>query len=64
MNYNLFDFGATGKKVLIAKKDVEQKKVSKDLQIKDLKLKVLELYTKILQANEENKNKSRNLKSL
>lgn len=58
LQYNLFDFGALGKKVLIAKKDVEQKKVAVDLQLKDLKLKVLDLYTKTLQYNDEIKTKS------
>lgn len=62
LTYNLFDFGALNKKVLIAKKDVEQKKVTLDLQAKDLKLKVLELYTKTLQTNEEIKTKSEVLK--
>ena len=62
MNYNLFDFGATGKKVLIAKKDVAQKRIACDLQKKELKLKVLELYTKILQANEGLKTQAEILK--
>lgn len=62
LSYNLFDFGAISKKVLIAKKDVEQKKVMVDLQIKDLKLKVLDLYTKILQYNGEIKTKAEILK--
>lgn len=58
LQYNLFDFGAIGKKVLIAKKDVDQKKVMVDLQLKDLKLKILDLYTKTLQYNDEIKTKS------
>lgn len=62
LSYNLFDFGAIGKKVLIAKKDVEQKKVMVDLQLKDLKLKILDLYTKTLQYNDEIKTKSEVLK--
>lgn len=62
LSYNLFDFGAIGKKVLIAKKDVDQKKVMVDLQMKDLKLKVLDLYTKTLQYNDEIKTKSEVLK--
>lgn len=62
ISYNLFDFGAIGKKVLIAKKDVEQKKVMVDLQIKDLKLKILDLYTKTLQYSDEMKTKSEILK--
>lgn len=62
LSYNLLDFGAIGKKVLIAKKDVEQKKVMVDLQVKDLKLKVLDLYTKTLQYSDEIKTKSEILK--
>lgn len=62
LSYNLFDFGAIGKKVLIAKKDVDQKKVMLDMQAKDLKLKVLDLYTKTLQYNDEIKAKSEVLK--
>lgn len=62
LSYNLFDFGAIGKKVLIAKKDVDQKKVMLDLQKKDLKLKVLDLYTKTLQSSDEIKTKSEVLK--
>lgn len=58
MQYNLFDFGAINKKVLMAKKDVESKKVSYDIQIKDLKLKILDLYTKTLEANNEIRTKS------
>jgi outer membrane protein TolC len=62
LSYNLFDFGAINKKVLIAKKDVEQKRVMVDLQVKDLKLKVLDAYTKTLQATDEIKTKSEILK--
>lgn len=62
MQYNLFDFGAINKKVLMAKKDVESKKVAYDIQIKDLKLKILDLYTKTLEANSEIKTKSEVLK--
>lgn len=62
LQYNLFDFGARGKKILIAKKDVDQKQIALDLQLKDLKLKVLDLYTKTLQYNEEIKTKTEILK--
>lgn len=62
LSYNLFDFGAVGKKILIAKKDVDQKAVMLDLRLKDLKLKVLETYTKILQYNDEIKTKTEILK--
>lgn len=62
LSYNLFDFGAINKKILIAKKDVDQKKVMVDLQVKDLKLKILDLYTKTLQYNDEIKTKSEILK--
>lgn len=62
LSYNLFDFGAINKKVLMAKKDVDQKKVMVDLQLKDLKLKILDLYTKTLQYNDEIKTKTEVLK--
>lgn len=62
LSYNLFDFGAINKKVLMAKKDVDQKKIMVDLQLKDLKLKVLDSYTKTLQYNDEIKTKSDILK--
>lgn len=60
--YNLFDFGATGKKILIAKKNVEQQSISHELQVKDLKLKILDLYTKTWQYNNELKAKDQILK--
>lgn len=53
LQYNLFDFGVTGKKVKIAKQELAQKKIVYDIQLKDLKLKVLDLYTKALQYNNE-----------
>ena len=53
LQYNLLDFGVTGRKVHIAISDLEQKKVSYDIQVKELKLKILELYTKILQCSNE-----------
>jgi len=62
LSYNLFDFGAINKKVLMAKTDVEQKKIMVNLQLKDLKLKILDLYTKTLQYNDEIKTKSEVLK--
>lgn len=62
LSYNLFDFGVTGKKIHIAKKELEQKKVSYDLQLKDLKLNVLDTYTKILQSHNEIKVKTEVLK--
>jgi outer membrane protein TolC len=62
LSYNLFDFGATGKKVFIAKKDIEQKKMMYDIQFKDLNLKLIELYTKTLIYNNEIKSKSKMLK--
>lgn len=62
IQYNLFDFGAISKKVLIARKDIDQKKVMLDLQKKDLKLKVLDAYTKTLQSSEEIKTKAEVLK--
>jgi outer membrane protein TolC len=53
LQYNLLDFGVTGRKVHIAISDLEQKKISYDIQVKELKLKILELYTRILQCNSE-----------
>jgi len=47
-SYNLFDFGSTGKKVFIAKKDVDVKTMVHIRQIRDIKIKVLNLYTDIL----------------
>lgn len=58
LQYNLFDFGARGKKILISEKDLAQKEVMYDLQLKDLKLKILSLYTKSLQYSEDLKLKS------
>ena len=53
LSYNIFDFGIQGKKVDIAKKELEQKKISYEIQLKDLKLKVLDLYTKTQQYTKE-----------
>lgn len=60
--YNLYDFGATKQKVVIGKKDVEQKEVVYDIRLKDLKLKILDLYTKVLICNKEIDSKTRILK--
>lgn len=62
MMYNLFDFGATRKKIQIAQKTVDQKSIERDIQLKDLKLKILDLYTKIWQYNNESKAKEDILK--
>lgn len=62
LQYNLFDFGATGKRVQIAKKEVEQKKIAYDIQLKQLKLKILDCYTKLLTYNNEIKAKQEVLK--
>lgn len=53
LSYNLFDFGVTGKKIHIAKKEIEQKEISYEIQLKELKLKVLDLYSKAQQHNQE-----------
>ncbi len=53
LSYNIFDFGIQGKKVDIAKKELEQKKISYEIQLKELKLKVLDLYTKTQQYTKE-----------
>jgi outer membrane protein len=47
-SYNLFDFGSTGRKVLIAKKDVDAKRTVFIQQVRDIKIKVLNLYTDLL----------------
>jgi outer membrane protein len=52
-NYNLFDFGATGKKALIAKKDVDAKKAVYRQSVRDVKLKVLNTYSDLLTGYEE-----------
>lgn len=62
LSYNLFDFGVTGKKIHIAKQEVEQKKISYNIQLRDLKLKILDLYTKAQQFNNEIQTKSEILK--
>lgn len=53
LSYNLFDFGVTNKKINIAKKELEQKKLSYEIQLKDLKLKILDLYSKSEKFNNE-----------
>ncbi len=53
LSYNLFDFGVTNKKINIAKKELEQKKLSYEIQLKDLKLKILDLYSKSENFNNE-----------
>ena len=58
LSYNLFDFGVTGKKIHIANQEVEQKKISYNIQLRDLKLKILDLYTKAQQFNNEIQTKS------
>lgn len=62
LQYNLFDFGARGKRILIVENEIAQKKISYDLQLKELKLKILELYTKSLQYSEDLKGKAEILK--
>lgn len=51
VSYNLLDFGIQGKKVNIAKKELLQKEVSYNMQLKELKLKILDLYTKAQISN-------------
>ena len=52
-SYNLFDFGATSKKVLIANKDVDKRKVLYMQSVRDVKVKVLNAYTDLLTSYEE-----------
>ncbi len=48
LQYNLFDFGARGKKLKIAKKDREQKNVRHSMNMRNLKMELAETYTKVL----------------
>ena len=52
-SYNLFDFGSTGKKVLIANKDVDVKRTAYAQSVRDIKLKVLSLYSELLISSGE-----------
>lgn len=51
--YNLFDFGATIKRVSIAKSDVDVKRTTYRQTVRDIKLKVLGLYADLLTASRE-----------
>jgi len=51
--YNLFDFGATIKRVSIAKSDVDVKRTTYRQTVRDIKLKVLNLYSDLLGASRE-----------
>lgn len=53
LSYNLFDFGARGKKLAIAKSDISQKEFSYNQQLRDLKIDILDLYTKALLSYKE-----------
>jgi outer membrane protein len=61
-NYNLFDFGATSKKVFVAGKDVDAKKTILKQSVRDIKLKVLNTYSDLLTAYEELETKKELLK--
>lgn len=52
-NYNLFDFGATGKRVSIAESDVSVRKEAYLQAVRDIKLKVLEIYSGLLTSTRE-----------
>ncbi|MCX5805958.1 MAG: TolC family protein [Proteobacteria bacterium] len=52
-SYTLFDFGSTGRKVLIAKKDVDAKRTVFIQQVRDIKIRVLNLYTDLLIVSKE-----------
>ncbi|MGD9581957.1 MAG: TolC family protein [Vampirovibrionia bacterium] len=60
--YNLFDFGARGKKALIAKKDILQNEYYYSQILRDLKLDVLSLYTDALIAHKETESQKQILK--
>ncbi|MEI7473882.1 MAG: TolC family protein [bacterium] len=51
LSYNLFDFGVIHKKVVMAKKDVEEKNILYKQSLVDLKMKLLDVYTKGLILN-------------
>ena len=51
--YNLFDFGATVKRVSIARSDVDVKKTTYRQTVRDIKLRVLNIYTELLGASRE-----------
>ncbi|OGH97618.1 MAG: hypothetical protein A2104_02835 [Candidatus Melainabacteria bacterium GWF2_32_7] len=53
LSYNLYDFGIKGKKLDIAKKDVSEKKIVYDKNLKDLKLKIIDIYTRALITHKE-----------
>ena len=53
MQYNLFDFGIRGKKMLIAKKDKTQKEIEYERQLRNLKIEIVDLYSQALLANKE-----------
>ena len=48
LNYTLFDFGVRKRKLAIANKDIEQKKVGYNKELRDLKLNLLDLYEEAL----------------
>lgn len=48
LQYNLFDFGARGKKLKIAKKDKDQKQTRYSISMRDLKLQLADTYTETL----------------
>jgi len=51
--YNLFDFGATIKRVSIAKSDVDVKKTTYRQTVREIRLKVLGIYSDLLTASRE-----------
>jgi len=53
LQYNLFDFGITGKKVQIAKKDKTQKKTHYSINMRDLKLELADIYSRALLNSRE-----------
>lgn len=61
-SYNLFDFGARGKKALIAKKDILENEYYYSQILRDLKLDVLSLYTDALIAHKETESQKQILK--
>jgi outer membrane protein len=53
LQYDLFDFGVKGKRLLIAKKDCTQKEIEYEKQLRNLKIELADIYTNALTAYKE-----------
>lgn len=61
LQYNIFEFGITSKKVFIYRQDLDLKRIIHSRTHRDLKVKVLNLYTDLLLAGKELKTKEETL---